>query len=330
MIVSRSLSSLAAALPLVLDEGCCVSIGNFDGVHKGHQALLALARARAEKRRLPVVTVTLEVLTPQRPPRLLPAADRAALLEAAGADLVLLLEFTPEMAAMPPEVFVRRILLERLGMRELFMGYDFTLGKGRTGTPEVLSRLGDACGFEVHRLEALSVDGEVVSSTRIREYVRQGDVWKAAGMLGRLHAARGLVVHGRHRGTGMGFPTANLGPVETLLPKPGVYAPLATLAEDSATGAGLPPPGLSMQRPESGRVFPAVTNIGHNPTFGPAALSVETHILDLHRDLYGQPLEVAFLERLRGEVTFTGPEALAAQIRKDTGEARTLFANMAG
>lgn len=320
MIARRALASLAGPLPLEPEQGSCVTIGNFDGVHLGHQALLALARERGRQLGLPVIAVTFaphpaEVLASRPLPRLLLPEDRLTLLEVAGADLALLLEFTPEMAAMAPELFVRRVLLERLRMRELILGHDFALGRERAGTPERLARLGAACGFAVRRLDALRVDGAAVSSTRIRALIEQGAVRHAARLLGRLHTARGTVAHGKRRGTGLGFPTANLSPAATLLPGPGVYASFAVLP--AAPGADLLAPGLPG--------FPAVTNIGCNPTFGPAGLSVETHIFDLSRDLYGLPLEVAFVERLRGEVTFSGPEALVAQLRRDAEEARALL-----
>lgn len=332
MIITRTLESLDQPFPIDLSSGSCVTVGNFDGVHLGHRALLSLTLERAAATGGAPVAVTfdphpMEVLTPHAPPRLTTPETRLALLEASGMALVLLVSFTPELAALPPETFVRRVLLDTLNMRELLIGYDFTLGKGRSGTPEVLARLGKAEGFRVDRLEALSVHDEVVSSTRIRELLRQGQVWEASTLLGRLYSVQGEVVHGKNRGGRLlGFPTANLASTSAMLPKPGVYATLATPSESAGNGlpAVLDPTALARG------IRPAVTNIGYNPTFGPGALTVETFLMDFDGDLYGKHLEVAFLERLRGEISFTGPDALMEQIRKDTEQARKIVERASG
>ncbi len=327
MVITRNPGALDQPLPLDLSKGTAVTVGNFDGVHLGHQALLRMTCERAAATGTIPVAMTfdphpLEVLTPHAPPRLTTPQARLALLEASGMALVLLVRFTPEFAAMSPESFVRRVLLGSLHMRDLLLGYDFTLGKGRSGTPDMLARLGQSEGFTVDRLDALSVHDEVVSSTRIRELLRQGQVWEASTLLGRLYSVRGEVIHGKKRGGDLlGFPTANLAPTETMLPKPGVYVTLAT--PSASAGNGLP--AVTAPTRITPETRPAVTNIGYNPTFGPGALSVETHLLDFEGDLYGQHLEVAFVERLRGEVSFTGPDALVAQIRKDTAQARKIL-----
>ena len=187
MIITRNPDALDLPLPLDLSQGTSVTVGNFDGVHLGHQALLAMTCERAAAMGTLPVAMTfnphpLEVLTPYAPPRLTTPQARLALLEASGMALVMLVVFTPEFAAMSPETFVRRILLGTLNMRELLLGYDFTLGKGRAGTPEVLAQLGKAEGFNVDRMDALSVHDEVVSSTRIRELLHQGQVWEASSL----------------------------------------------------------------------------------------------------------------------------------------------------
>lgn len=306
------------------DGGTCVSIGNFDGVHLGHQALLALAKKQAKG--MPVVALTfdphpLAVLSGTPLPRLTDTPTRSALLEAAGAELVVALEFTPELAAMSPEFFVEHLLVRRLRVKHLVLGYDFSLGKGRAGTPAVLCALGQVHGFAVHQMEALTVHGQTVSSTQIRENLASGATDLAAVKLGRWHSVRGTVIHGQKRGGDLlGFPTANLAPSALLLPQPGVYASLAALPPDGATQ--LPPPSLAPLQEDGYQVFAAVTNIGTNPTFGPGMLSVETHLLGVQRNLYGLPLEVAFVQRLRGEKPFAGPAALAAQIQQDIVAAR--------
>ena len=332
MIITRNPDALDLPLPLDLSQGTSVTVGNFDGVHLGHQALLAMTCERAAATGTLPVAMTfnphpLEVLTPYAPPRLTTSQARLALLEASGMALVMLVVFTSEFAAMSPETFVRRILLGTLNMRELLLGYDFTLGKGRAGTPEVLAQLGKAEGFNVDRMDALSVHDEVVSSTRIRELLHQGQVWEASSLLGRLYSVQGEVIHGQHRGGRLlGVPTANLAPTPTMLPKPGVYVTLATPSESA--GSGLPFV-FDPAHPTS-NTYPAVTNIGYNPTFGPGALTVETHLLDFDADLYGKHLEVAFVERLRGEVTFTGPDSLVAQIKKDAEQARKILETVTG
>lgn len=253
-------------------------------------------------------------------------------------DVVLLVTFTPELASMSPEVFVRRLLAGTLNMRGLFLGHDFSLGRGRAGTPERLAEIGLAEHFSVDKMAAFSVGDTVVSSSRIRELLRAGRPWDASALLGRLYAVRGEIIHGHQRGRLLGFPTANLAPGEVMLPKPGVYATLASLPGPAPLPVltELPRPraaapgGKRAKRNapsfrDTGMTWPAVTNIGHNPTFGPMGLIVETHLLGFTGDIYGEQLEVAFVERLRDEITFTGPDALMAQIAKDTKDAERLF-----
>lgn len=307
--------------------GACVCIGNFDGVHLGHQALLAFARQKAEGR--PVVAMTfdphpVEVLRGLPLSRLTSIADREALLRTAGADHVVVLPFDRHLAALSAEAFAHQILHEALRARTLVVGYDFSFGRDRTGTFERLQQLGKHYGFETHRLEAIMADGRAVSSTRVREELEQGRTQEAAALLGRCHAVRSVIVHGQKRGgTLLGFPTANLPPLDELLPKAGVYATLAMLPAPGENA--LPPIALHTRPVDNLRVFGAVTNIGVNPTFALGHLSVETHLFGLARDLYGQPLEVAFVERLRGEQRFNGPAELTAQIARDIAEAQNVL-----
>jgi riboflavin kinase/FMN adenylyltransferase len=298
-----------------LDAGTCVTVGNFDGMHVGHRALLAKARQKADQAGLPLVVVTfdphpLEILAPDlAPARLTDPPARLELLRACGADVVLLLPFTRELAAMAPEDFVRSVLLEGLGMREMVIGYDFSLGKDRAGTGAVLGRLGAACGFACERFGPVLMDGAPVSSTRVRQLIEAGDMAGAAVLLGRPHSARGLVVRGLQRGRDLGFPTANLAPPCVLLPPVGVYATWATWATCA-----------------SGERVPAVTSVGNNPTFGGKRLTVETHLLDFSGDLYGQELRVDFVQRLRGQIKFAGPTELVRRIEGDIRAARALLA----
>lgn len=303
---SASLSAIKTALAAVAPAGCCAVIGNFDGVHLGHQALFAAAKEHA----LPVVALTFDPhpreLFGLPHARLLTTEDRVALLHKAGADLVVMLRFTHGLAALTPEDFADQLLQHILCARVLVLGHDFVLGKGRAGTAEKLNVLGESRKFIVCRIPALlDADGVIISSTRIREFLAAAAVDKAAMQLGRPHHLTGLVAQGFQRGRLLGFPTANL-----VLPEP---APL------------LPAPGAyvtSVAFPGSPQICMSVTNIGRNPTFANESLTIETHLLDFSADLYGQTLTVRFHHHLRSERKFDSLDALKAQLFADTEQAR--------
>lgn len=293
-------------------SGTCVTIGNFDGMHAGHRKLIARTVQKATLQGLCSVVVTfdphpLRVLIGQSaPPLIIDSDKKIALLKETGADLVLLLPFTKELAALEPEEFVRNVLVEHLHTRELVIGYDFSLGKARKGNAAMLRELGVEYGFGVERLNPVIVGDAVVSSTRIRDFVRSGDVWGAMPLLERFHELSGVVVHGMGRGSKMlGFATANIDTANELLPAPGVYATWVYL---------------------DGMRYLGVTNIGHNPTFGNDSLSIETHIVDFDRDIYGEHIRIAFVQRLRSEKRFDGIQDLVAQITSDVELARTILA----
>ena len=294
-----------------LENGSCVTIGNFDGVHVGHQRLLGRVRDRALQLGLPSVVITFEphplrFFTGRKtPPFITLPEQKTELITQLGIDHLLCLEFNAALAAMPPEEFVRRILVGGLHVRELIIGYDYAFGKGRSGNYALLGRLGQELGFEVEQLEPVLMDQTIVSSTRIRDLVEAGDVWAARPLLGRFYRVSGTVVHGQNRGGRLlGFPTANMHLNDELFPKTGVYCCWAEV---------------------DGDVHPAVANIGYNPTFGNEVLSVEVHILDLHADLYGKPMHVHFVQRLRGEKKFSGLDELKAQIAKDVALGRIVL-----
>lgn len=294
-----------------LEKGSCVTIGNFDGVHIGHQRLIARVRDLAAGFGLPSVVITFEphplrfFTGKKTPPFITLYEQRSELIRALGIDHLLCLEFNQELASMSPEDFVRRILVEGLHVRELVIGYDYAFGKGRGGNYSLLTRLGQQWGFGVEQLEPVMVDQAIVSSTRIRDLVEAGDVWAAKPLLGRFYRVSGTVVHGQNRGGRLlGFPTANMHLVDELFPKTGVYCCWAEL---------------------NGELHQAVANIGYNPTFGNDVLSVEVHIMDLNEDLYGRALKVHFVQRLRGERKFSGLDELKAQIGKDITLARTIL-----
>lgn len=308
MEIARELQEIT----LDISKGTCVTIGNFDGVHAGHRKLIARTMQKAAARGLRSVVVTfcphpLRVLVgPHTPPLITDYEQKLDLLEGLGLDLTLMLRFTRELAALEPEEFVRTVLVEGLRVRELVVGYDFTLGKGRKGNAELLAQLGGKYGFGMEQLDPVIINDAVVSSTRIRDHIRAGEMWDVRPLLDRFYAVRGKVVHGMGRGSRMlGFPTANIDPRDELLPKPGVYASWVEI---------------------DGEIHQSVTNIGHNPTFGNDKLSIETHILDYDKDIYGWDIRVAFVQRLRDEKKFSGIAELVAQITHDVALARQILA----
>lgn len=292
-----------------------VAIGNFDGVHLGHQRLLDTAVAAARSLGGDAVVFTFEphpaaVLAPHKAPPLLTSLPRKLeLLAQSGIDACVLEPFTRELADLAPEAFLQSILVDILGARHIVVGYDFTYGRDRAGTTESLRAFGAARGIGVDVIEPVEVGGVVVSSTRVRELVREGDMAGARALLGRDFDLDGTVVRGDGRGARIGMPTANLATGSQILPSGGVYAVRVQLLER----ADSPP-------------VPAVANLGTNPTFvDRTELSLEVHLLDFSGDLYGQRLRVQLVERLRGEQRFSGIDALLQQIRADIERARDLL-----
>jgi riboflavin kinase/FMN adenylyltransferase len=296
------------------------TIGVFDGVHLGHQALLArvVAWARRIEGRSVVVTFhrhPLAVLDPARcPPAVTSPAERAALLMSYGIDTVIGLEFVAAIARLSAREF--QVLSPRFDLRALVVGPDFAMGRGRAGDARALAELGRELGFTVEIVTPIVGEGgERVSSTQLRDAIRAGDLGRARAQLGRDVEVRGEVVTGAGRGRGLGAPTANLAlEPDRLLPADGVYAALARGA-----GMGLPGASAEVERP-------AVVNIGVAPTFGGEGRRVEVHVLDLDRSLVGTLLAVRLIERLRGEERFPNPEALRAQIAADVERARAVLA----
>lgn len=291
-------------------HGACVTIGNFDGVHLGHRALIREALDKSRRLHLPCVVVTfwphpLKVLADRHaPPQLTSRLERLRLLGGLGVDVILELPFDRRLATFSPEDFVRAVLLP-LGCRELVIGYDFSLGKGRAGGPDVLAALGRTYGFEVEQVPPVMVHDAVVSSSRMRDLLRAGEVWELQAVAGRFHAITGAVEHGHGRGRELGFPTINVAVREgIMLPRDGVYATWAAAAR---------------------RIWPSVTNIGCNPTFGNDRVTVECHLLDVRLDLYERDITLHFVQRLREERRFASGEELAARISKDVRLARGIL-----
>ncbi|MFW6324604.1 MAG: bifunctional riboflavin kinase/FAD synthetase [Desulfovibrionales bacterium] len=291
--------------------GTCVTIGNFDGVHRGHQKLIQRVREKSRSKGLVSTIVTFDphplrvLLNRKTPPFITLTEQKLELIAGMGIDLTLCLPFTRDLAALQPEDFVRTYLLDGLNMKELVVGYDYAFGKNRKGNFQVLKELGERYGYRTEQVDPVLVDGAIVSSTRIRDMVEAGMVWEVYPLLGRYYRVSGQVIHGRDRGGKLlGFPTANLQLVDELFPKPGVYAVWTEV---------------------EGKIHPAVANIGYNPTFGNEVISVEVHILEFQSMIYEQTINIHFVQRLRDEKKFSGLDELIAQIRKDIQLARTIL-----
>jgi riboflavin kinase/FMN adenylyltransferase len=284
------------------------AIGNFDGVHVGHQRLLALARARADVLGGQSVVLTFDphpakVLAPRLAPPLLASPSRKReLLAAHGVDVLCLEPFNAETAGQSAEAFVGTTLVGRLGVREVVVGYDFTYGRGRAGNAQTLTAAGQAAGFVVHVVPQVTVEGLVASSTKIRELLHEGNVAGARLLLGRDFDVDGTVVRGAGRGRDLGIPTANVAVEGELLPRRGIYATRVSV--------------------EGGPSHAAATSLGTNPTFGGQTTTLEAHLLDFDGDLYGKRLRVTFVAWLRPEERFATVDALMTQVHADIAETR--------
>lgn len=284
-----------------------LAIGVFDGVHIGHQTLVrgVAERARGESATPMAATfdpLPIEVLAPGAPPSALSdIGERTRLLLAAGAKAVAVLHFTAEFASLTPEEFLRR-LASAGAVRRVCVGGDFQFGEGRSGNVETLHRLAVQHGFTVDIAPSVTVDGQIVSSTRIRNALLAGDIEAAAHLLGRHYAVTGVVQHGDKRGRALGFPTVNLEvPPQRLLPRDGIYAVWAEVGSERVMGAA---------------------SLGVRPTFGGGARRLEAFLLDWKGDLYGDRVRVEFVKRLRDELRFASAQELAQQITKDVDETR--------
>jgi riboflavin kinase/FMN adenylyltransferase len=293
-------------------QGGVVALGNFDGVHKGHQALVGHARERAAALGAPLVALTFEphprrYFVPDTGPfrlTLLPAKVR--LLAASGVQAVLAQRFDEAFAALPPDTFIDGVLREGLGARHVVCGYDFTFGARRGGNVEQLRAQGHAKGFGVTVLDPVMREGEIYSSTGIREALRAGWASEAAELLGHDWEIEGAVELGDQRGRTIGFPTANVALGEHLRPRFGVYAVRALV--DGETDWR-----------------PAVANLGRRPTFGKLKENFEVHLFDFDGDLYGKALRVALVDFIRPEMKFAGLDQLTAQIAADAAAARAIL-----
>ncbi len=288
-----------------------VTIGNFDGVHLGHQFIFRRLVEEARQEGCPAVVISFDphpkmVLHPERRPFYLITSPEEKIRLAAGfgIDAFILIPFTLDYAGTTAEAFVREILWERLRIRKILIGHDYTFGRGKEGNETFLTEAGHRLGFAVEVMNAFSIGDTVVSSTKIRDALLAGEVGFAATLLGRPYNLSGRVVSGNRRGSDLGFPTANIAPDKELVPARGVYAVRCLLEGESHDG---------------------VLNIGFNPTFGDGKLSIEVHLLRFHRNIYGKTLDIHFVERIRDEVRFKGPEELIAQIDRDIARAQEIL-----
>lgn len=288
-----------------------LALGNFDGLHRGHMKIVERVQRTASERGTTPVLLTFDphpthVVRPDKAPRLILTIDqKIEALERAGMRGVAIVRFTAELSRWTPETFVRTVLVEWLGVSEVWVGGNFLFGHDRAGTFTVLRDLGERYGFHVDKIDPVCYKDVVVSSTRIRRLIAEGRVDEAAALLGHHAYIDGDVVPGDERGRTLGFPTANLSSGNELLPPHGVYA---TVARVGAT------------------LYPAVTNLGVRPTFGAGgSAGIETHLLRGGRDLYGERIRLYFVQRLRDERTFDSVDALKVQIEEDCRHAELLF-----
>ncbi|AZA11629.1 bifunctional riboflavin kinase/FAD synthetase [Corynebacterium gerontici] len=305
-------------------EASVVTIGVFDGVHRGHQTLISEATQRARDLGLPSILLTfnphpLAVLRPDRiPPMLGSVGDRAELARASGIDHMLAMSFSADLARLEPEAFFRDVLMEKLRAKVIVVGENFTFGFKAAGDTDTLKALGKQYGVEVIVRELLAEDGTVLSSTVIREALQRGDVQRANWCLGRVFTVNGQVVRGAGRGgKELGYPTANLYfPDQVALPADGVYAGLLTITSSAPIEGDM----------ERGVAYPAAISVGHNPTFGDERRSVESYVIDREADLYGHSVEVAFIGHIRGMEKFDGVEQLLEAMGRDVAKAKDIIA----
>lgn len=297
---------------LVSDGGCVLSIGNFDGVHRGHQMILSALTGHARRLSVPAVVMTFEphpvtlLKPPCSPPRLTTPARKAELMGDLGIDTVL--EYTTDwsLLGLSPGEFFDQIILGKLKAIGLVEGPNFHFGKGRAGNVEVLEGFCQSAGCFLEVVAPRLVDDVIVSSSQIRQMLAEGDVAQAARLLGRNYEIAGVVTQGAQRGRTLGFPTANLGEVETIIPGNGVYAAWAIV---------------------QGEEFPAAVSIGPNPTFGEGPRKMEAHLLGASGDFYRQELSLRFVQRIRGLQRFASVEELQRQITEDLTIVRSCLTN---
>ncbi len=308
------------------DAAPVVTLGNFDGLHVGHCSVLERLVKRARSLGCPSVLYTfdphpLTVVAPKKSPRLIvDIEDKKGLIEAASIDCLVLARFTLTFAAKHPREFVETVLVQGLGAREVWVGRNYSFGRGRAGGAESLKEFGDEYGFKVVVITEKRRNNGIVSSSRIRSLVEAGDVRPAIKLLGRPYSIKGNVVRGREIGKEVGFPTANLKVKSELLPASGVYAARVSLGAHAYTKES-----AKEKKERLKSEIDAVVNIGNAPTFGRREKVVEVHLVGFDKKIYGRRMRVSFLAKLRDEVCFGSKEELAVQIAKDLKRAKRYF-----
>ncbi|MEX0999458.1 MAG: bifunctional riboflavin kinase/FAD synthetase [Thermodesulfobacteriota bacterium] len=294
-----------------IQNSTSATIGNFDGVHIGHKKILSAVKQEAKQQGLSSCVITFhphpqKVLQNIDIPLLVPIRERLRLLEDQGIDVVACYTFTKDIAKISAQDFVTDILVGKLNLKHLIVGPDFSFGRKREGNLSLLNKMGAEYGFDTEVVETALYEGEIVSSTSIRNLVREGNLLKARNFLGYNFYIEGQVKEGERRGRQIGFPTANLDTDWDILPKVGVYATLANV---------------------NGTKHQSITNIGYRPTFGHNGLLIETHIFDFNEDIYKKRIKVEFVDRVRDEQKFNGPEALVEQIKRDVERVKEILSS---
>ncbi|MBI5788346.1 MAG: bifunctional riboflavin kinase/FAD synthetase [Candidatus Schekmanbacteria bacterium] len=286
-----------------------LTLGNYDGIHLGHQEIMKRVTAKAAQIKKPAAVFTfqehpLKLLTGQMPPLLTTLEEKFALLEKLGIDLTVCLPFTPQIAALSAQEFIQDVIYAKLAPRWIVVGHDYAFGKNRSGNIKLLQQWSERFGYQVEIVDAIRIDDKIVGSTLIRQTLMQGKVDETEKLLGRPYILRSQVVHGQQKGKNLAFRTANLEKQTKITPACGVYAVRVYLRD---------------------KTYPGVANIGYQPTYGRNDLQIEVHILDFQEDLYDREIEVAFIARLRDERKFPDEKSLNQQIIQDVIQARQIL-----
>ncbi len=293
-----------------IENPTSATIGNFDGVHMGHKKIIDSVKKEALEKGLSSCVITFhphpqKVLQNINIPLLVPIRERLKLLEREGIDYVACYTFTKELSEISAKDFITNTLVGKLNLKHLIVGPDFAFGRKREGNAELLRVMGEKLGFETRVVGPELIEDQIVSSTSIRNFLREGNVQEASKFLGYDFYIEGSVIEGERRGRQIGFPTLNLDTDWDILPRVGVYATRAYIDEEKKE---------------------SITNVGYRPTFGSDELLIETHVFDFDRDVYGKRVRVEFVERVRDEQKFDGPDALVDQIKKDVVKVKDILA----
>ncbi len=305
MKIVRGTKNVAGPIPWPV-----AAIGNFDGVHLGHQILFQTAANKAREKNGTSIVLTFEphplkIIAPEKvPPLLTTFRQKMELIEACGIDMVICADFNRQFADQRPREFAENILATRIGVKEVVVGFDYAFGHGREGTVPYLKKMGETFGFETTVVEPIKLNDHLVSSSYVRELIEDGNVEQAREFLGRYYSIRGPVVHGFKTGQAIGVPTANIDTSKVQIPGIGVYA---------------------IRMTHKGNRYDGAVNVGYNPTFHRDRLSVEVHIFNFGENLYDQEIEVAFVGRIRDEMTFKSAAELVEQIQKDIETAKSIL-----